>query len=112
MAEQKQAEQERAEQSRAEEHARLERQRSKDLEKQELVRKGGDVGCWLHQGLGFDDNNSAVFGATLGARHLHNPKAIFAMDQQTLEAVLRDVEMPELLVSLVMEAWRRKRKVC
>ncbi|CAM9796640.1 unnamed protein product [Laminaria digitata] len=109
-AEQERAEQERAEQERAEEHARLERQRVKELERQEMVRKAGDVGRWLHQDLGFDDDNSAVFGASLRTRHLHNPKAIFAVDQRTLEAVLRDVEMPELLASLVMEAWQRRRK--
>ena len=102
---------ERAEQRRAEEHAQLERQRVEGLERQEMVRKAGDVGRWLHQDLGFDGNNSAVFGASLRACDLDNPKAIFAMDKQTLEGVLGKVEMPDLLTSLVMEAWRRRRKV-
>ena len=120
LAEQKRAEQERTKQKRgeerveqcqAEEHARLERQRVEELERQEMVRKAGDVGRWLHQDLGFDGNNSAVFGASLRACDLDNPKAIFAMDKQTLEGVLGKVEMPDLLTSLVMEAWRRRRKV-
>lgn len=111
-AEQERAEQERTEQRRAEEHTRLERQRVEELERQEMVRKAGDIGRWLHQDLGFDGNTSATFGVSLRACDVDNPKSIFAMDKQTLEGVLGKVEMPELLTSLVMEAWRRKRKVC
>ncbi|CAN0059348.1 unnamed protein product [Ectocarpus fasciculatus] len=75
-----------------------------------MVRKAGDVGRWLHQDLGFDDSSSAVFGASLRACRLDTPRAIFAMDKDTLEGVLGKVEMPSLLSSLVMEAWRRRRK--
>lgn len=111
-AEQERAEKERAKQRRAEKNARLERQRVEEIERQEMVRKAGDVGRWLHQDLGFDGSNSAIFGASLRACGLDNPKAIFATDKQTLEGVLGQVEMPDLLTSLVMEAWRRRRKVC
>ncbi|CAN0174396.1 unnamed protein product, partial [Ectocarpus sp. 4 AP-2014] len=58
----------------------------------------------------FDGRSSAVFGASIRACHLDNSKAVFAIDKETLEGVLGKLEMPDVLASLVMEAWRRKRK--
>ncbi|CAM9188513.1 unnamed protein product [Ectocarpus sp. 6 AP-2014] len=105
-----QMQEEQAKESRAEEYARLERQRAEERERQDRVQQGGDVSHWLRQDLGFNDDDSTVFGATLRAYHLHSAKSILAMQKQNLLSVLGDVGMPELLIDVVMEAWYRKRK--
>ncbi|CAN0486612.1 unnamed protein product, partial [Ectocarpus sp. 8 AP-2014] len=109
-AEQERAEQERAEEERAEQERAEQERAEQERAEQELERQSGDVGRWLHQDLGFDGRSSAVFGASIRTCHLDNPKAVFAIDKETLEGVLGKVEMPDVLASLVMEAWRRRRK--
>lgn len=105
------AEAEKKRRAEAEEAERAEQERA-EASRQEVVWQAGDIGVWLRQDLGFDYEKSVVFGTSLRARNLHNAKAVYSMDEHTLESVLGEVEMPNLLSCLVMEAWRRRRKVC